>query len=850
MRTLKKVLALTVVLATLFSLTAFAGYTDEDQINEKLVEDVNLMGALNVMKGDTEGTFRPNATISRAEAAKMIYVVRNGGVDDKAAGWTNMKTFSDVPSGIWYEGYVNYCASLGIIAGVGNGKFNPDGAVTGVELAKMLLVVAGYKPDVQGYTGPAWSVNVINDAQLAGLFDDYAVAFSASAPRQWAAKLFANAILKAEMAVYFNGELINGVGIIGTKNVTVGQKYFGLQVDTGVLVGNYNVKQEGAFSGKYSTIAVKKDDKTNMVKVKYDAPAELLQQEVTFVADAKTGAVYSVYATGTSKVYNVIFSDITFKAVGSKKENLSIAFEGFAAAVHKANADNDSKLDINIYPNFDLDNAAQFTTKNVTDLVDSLKEDGLKGNAALRVVDTDGDGLIDAVFATLPTYGMVKEFDAAKNTFKLVDAKGNAVMSFDAEGKPTINHSFTKNADKFAAYNFVDTVKKDDIVKITTDNTGASTTYKVEVLKAVTGTMTARKNDYNATIGGTAYTFGFLSMADSVMPTLSVDKELSVYTDNGAVVYVGGGSTAATQISANIAYVIQKATVMDEWNKPVNKIQLLLADGTVKAFVYAAKPKTMNDNVYYTFAQVMEKEVYEYALSGDNGVYLRDWSYQEQGKVAYDETVSDKFSTTTRRFGSYLTNDASYFFLVDHANNKYSVVKASELKNQATLESGKTTYTINGLKTIAFGVVKDAGANTGDALYAFCKSGAYDSVVNGKLVTAVDVMLSTGEEKTLVINSGEEQAVKGNLMKVTPVDNKYNLEEHDLTSGKLQGFNASVLSVNNQLYNITSDTMFFYLSKDGKSMVDEFSLDDAASVAFAFNSKNNNLTVVYVVSAE
>ena len=122
MRTLKKVLALTVVLATLLSISAFAAFSDEESIDESFVDAVNLLGALNVMTGDTEGTFRPNDTISRAEAAKMIYVIRNGGVDDQAAGWTGMSAFSDVTPGVWYEGYVNYCASIGIIAGIGGGK--------------------------------------------------------------------------------------------------------------------------------------------------------------------------------------------------------------------------------------------------------------------------------------------------------------------------------------------------------------------------------------------------------------------------------------------------------------------------------------------------------------------------------------------------------------------------------------------------------------------------------------------------------------------------------------------------------------------------------------------------------
>ena len=190
MRTLKKVLALTVVLATLLSISAFAAFSDEESIDESFVDAVNLLGALNVMTGDTEGTFRPNDTISRAEAAKMIYVIRNGGVDDQAAGWTGMSTFSDVTPGVWFEGYVNYCASLGIIAGVGGGKFNPSGAVTGVELAKMLLVVADYKPDIEGYTGAGWNLNVIRDAQTVGMFEGYTLAYSAAATRQQAAQLF------------------------------------------------------------------------------------------------------------------------------------------------------------------------------------------------------------------------------------------------------------------------------------------------------------------------------------------------------------------------------------------------------------------------------------------------------------------------------------------------------------------------------------------------------------------------------------------------------------------------------------------------------------------------------------
>ena len=234
MRTLKKVLALTVVLATLLSISAFAAFSDEESINENFVDAVNLLGALNVMTGDTEGTFRPTSTISRAEAAKMIYVIRNGGVDDKAEGWTGMSTFSDVTPGVWYEGYVNYCASIGIIDGIGGGLFNPSGAVTGVELAKMMLVVADYRSDIEGYTGAGWNLNVIRDAQTAGMFKGYTLAYSAAATREQAAQLFANAILETEMAVYIGDVRVNSAAYLGSAE-TVGGRFFDLAIETGVL---------------------------------------------------------------------------------------------------------------------------------------------------------------------------------------------------------------------------------------------------------------------------------------------------------------------------------------------------------------------------------------------------------------------------------------------------------------------------------------------------------------------------------------------------------------------------------------------------------------------------------------
>ena len=93
MSTFKKLLALTLALAMVLSVSAFAGYKadtykDATGIDEDCEDAIELLYALDIMKGDANGNFNPTATITRAEVAKMIYVILNYGKDDKAVTYT------------------------------------------------------------------------------------------------------------------------------------------------------------------------------------------------------------------------------------------------------------------------------------------------------------------------------------------------------------------------------------------------------------------------------------------------------------------------------------------------------------------------------------------------------------------------------------------------------------------------------------------------------------------------------------------------------------------------------------------------------------------------------------------
>ena len=882
MRTLKKVLALTVVLATVFSLTAFAAFTDADQINESCQDDINLMNALNVMVGDAEGTFRPNGTISRAEAAKMVYVVRNGGVDDKASGWTGMKVFNDVPAGAWYEGYVNYCASLGIIAGVGGNRFNPDGAVTGVELAKMLLVVAGYKPDVQGYTGANWSLNVINDAQQAYMFEGYALAFSASAPRQWAAKLFSNAILKTQTAVYFNGELVNGLSAFGEAK-TVGEKYFGLDSKTGILDSTFYTGLTGGLTAN-KVCEIKNEGGTSVGKFAYNVPASLLGQEVTVVyKETNPGSsatlddkdtVYNVYATGKTNMVTTTRDAATLSDDGL---NLKLANVNGGRAVTYTSGDT-----VTVLTNGCLTkNPLSITNKNAWG---PLFNDS---NENVTLILNDNNKIKYAIVDNAH-YAFINKIDLDKGLFTLKKADGSVVNLADEEklksptltGGSTLTFGNTEaGKQQLADYVVVPAgLEAGNLVKYTASIDSGKLVYTFEgMTPATSGAMTVRATDKkSATIGGTAYALG-KAAADlnfNEIPDIAAADTYNVFSDGKYAIYVTNESGAtANAISGNVAYVLRKSVgATDEWGAAANKVQVLQADGTNKAYAYASKPTGDAGKTYIDFANVSVDGVYEYVVSGEK-IYFRSWSYNDVQAVDYNATVTanDKFAESTQRFGAYPTNSSTYIFFIDRDNDVYKVVRTNELKDGAVLSTraGHTaTIRVNNIPTIAFGVSANLGATVGNAVYGFTSSAVKDVVVDGKVVKAINMTLSTGEVIENAVIKGETTPANGTLYKVTPIDNGYSFANpsgdnaKDLTEAKLLAWNSETLQVfvkkpganvkaevdeTTALYNITADTQIFYVDNTDSpaKLTDAFDYEKQQELKMSIDSKGN-IVAMYV----
>ena len=147
MRNLQKILALALALIMSFSLvvTANAAFSDEADINETYNESVNVLAQLEVFRGYTDGSYKPQDSITRAEVAAIIYRIATGDVSDSQVSlYSDWNRFKDVASGSWYAGYVNYCANAEYIKGYEDGSFRPNNNVTGYEALAMILRAVGY----------------------------------------------------------------------------------------------------------------------------------------------------------------------------------------------------------------------------------------------------------------------------------------------------------------------------------------------------------------------------------------------------------------------------------------------------------------------------------------------------------------------------------------------------------------------------------------------------------------------------------------------------------------------------------------------------------------------------------
>lgn len=102
---------------------------------------VSTLTRAGILDGYEDGSFRPNASITRAEFTKIAVSFF------KHAGGASANPFSDVPDSAWYAEFVKAAAELGLIDGYEDGTFRPNAPITRAEACTIVNRTLGRAPD-------------------------------------------------------------------------------------------------------------------------------------------------------------------------------------------------------------------------------------------------------------------------------------------------------------------------------------------------------------------------------------------------------------------------------------------------------------------------------------------------------------------------------------------------------------------------------------------------------------------------------------------------------------------------------------------------------------------------------
>ena len=557
MKNLKKILALVLAFACAFTMFAGAAFTDQADIKVEN-EVVDTLIELGVINGYTDGSFKPNDTVTRAEMAKMIYVLRTGNSD--ASAYNNDKTsFTDV-NGHWAAGFIKYCQSVGIIAGQSATKFAPDQTVTAQEAAKMLLVTLGYDANKAGLVGINWASKTNALADENGLLDDVNTSFTGPCPRQYAAQLIYNAI--DTPTVVWRDDAYTNVTLLGDDNKTVGEKFMNLKKTTAVLedVSKTSGKETFELTLDKTTVDLNKttDSDNNGAKALYSFTdvkkdySDLKYQMVTVLyKNNDKSKVYGVYATKDNTQQTGILKNL--KMDGNK-----------------------AKLDDTKYDLADK-NTVYVNGKSWTE----NKKDSNNIKSFIDTYGNDSDTKYTNAAYMQPTEVKLLATDGSTD-YSILNVKTFAVAEVTAVGSDYINVSFKKGDNTIATksklesddWDWYDGVKKNDYVVLTAAGNYGTNHGLVEKATVVTGKVNGTKSDDGVAIDGEWYTMAGKKGNMVTRPNTGANVEMVVV--NGYVYYT---DTTAGSID-DIALLVEaapKGGVNSKW-----EARMIFADGTDK----------------------------------------------------------------------------------------------------------------------------------------------------------------------------------------------------------------------------------------------------------------------------
>ncbi len=556
MRNFKKFLAL--VLAMLMvsacAVSVSAAYADQAAINATgYAKAVSILSDLGVFAGKGDNTFDPNGTLTRAEAAVIASKLDTGAAGQKIDWTSSTCSFTDVDAA-WSYAYINYASQHGIMDGVGDGKFNPNGTLTVAEAIVLAVKAAGLRKavaDLDEFSKPAyWATNWIAVASENGLTNNITV-FDYTAPctRATMAQIAFNIFNEVD-------EIKNGFNM----------------VEVSALVENVG-------DSKVYIFATFEDGKTANLTVDRAAfEAAMAASGTEGNAETVKGANISMtYSKDNGVVYGVTLNSATLafdyadgKLANVKENNANtvyVTLDGQKYIVADQNEVNDGTIGATsvvkaISINKILNYRQLVEVKDENDVVVEsyyITEQALAPKESIPAYydavayDDNTDGYYDRVDLVIYNVGTLK---ANTKDAKTID---NVKYTFDTIYDLAGNVKFTNYSDnnkEVFAINYVGETFEYGEVPVLYNVTYNEGTKKwdvdiLEVAELVSGKLTAISGASSyVTVDGTRYSFA----TEKVTPdSWTLNQTISMYTIGGKYVkFAGASKTTKTVIVNNV----------------------------------------------------------------------------------------------------------------------------------------------------------------------------------------------------------------------------------------------------------------------------------------------------------
>ena len=803
---MKKLLALVLALVMSMSLVTIsnAAFKDADSIDYK--EAVDVMNAVGVFVGDEKGNFNAKENLTREQAAKIIAYLELG---EKAAdALVGSNIFTDVAATRWSAGFVGYCAQAGVVAGVGDSKFDPAGQLTALQFGKMLLVEIGYDAKAAGMTGTDWAINTSKLIATTGLMNGIDGSVNQVITREKAAQMALNALKTPTVEYDTKGSSIsvNGAEInFGAST----PKYVTSELASARNISSDQLSNQNGYTVELGEKLYKDLKKTATTDAfGRDASKWSIKSEVigTYVDKSDLVETYTAKAS-KGALYTLVGSDVVSSLKSTKEDSgVLTVYENGKEVKNPA--------------------VASYFDKNNSGAA------GISGNGVVTEVYMNKD--YDVKIIQINTYLVqaTDDYSAKKESVSIatVDIGSNL---------PALPSAIS--IDDFD----VADVKEDDYLLVTYADDAIQSVKAAKMLEGVVSEYT--KNEY-VVIDGTKYSYN--EIADETKKAdFSVTYNAKVVLDEyGYILHV---DTAVS--NSNYLYV-RVAKDVSGLGKTV-KADAYFTDGTSKEIELKKVDSTANNAMGEEFINGLASKWFTYAVNDKGQYILTSANYHPAFRASVETTDNSKtiiandvvkFLGGAESFTDALKGlkaNADTLFLIRDADGDVSVytgianvptvktidgVKGGDVKVSLITNKAGTYATKVFVDVTCKEHVKILGANAGDWMFLL-KDTTNTTYVDGSSYKQYKVLFE-GEETTKYIESTIDIAVgelgynikensKGYVTDVTKFetdDNTYEVE--DLANDTITK-SGKTLSVGGVDYILTDDTVINLIVGDDCSLL-------------------------------